>query len=320
MKENGWNYIFSESFLKTLKEVNKNQLQASALAISQALETAVSDYKFNGAYTALSEIIASQEAWREMSLSVSSLSAKIAAAFPTPKLDLASITQSVMKQLDTSAFVTLKGSASMAASITASIAEWPKTDWSWLSEVYNETDDVSFPDSIAEEEMSPEIRLQMAADITEVLSEPERMHIASQNKYLKWFQESPEHALQFLNTLLTLIGTILTALSFCISVWQARTIKDSQVYEEPTSKSSVVYNLTVENNITVIGDVPYYYEVEFTNPETGELVTGYIYKGNVIAEEPDEPDEAESHEEEIEDTEEPAPISDTTMSQTEPTE
>ena len=33
---------------------------------------------------------------------------------------------------------------------------------------------------------------------------------------------------------------------------------------------------------TVIGDVPYYYEVEFPNPDTGEMVIGYIYKKNLV--------------------------------------
>ena len=76
-----------------------------------------------------------------------------------------------------------------------------------------------------------------------------------------------------------------------------------------------MYNITVENNITVIGDVPYYYEVEFINPETGELVTGYIYKGNIIAE---EQDETELQEEVTEPTEVAESVPDAAVSQTEP--
>ena len=54
------------------------------------------------------------------------------------------------------------------------------------------------------------------------------------------------------------------------------------MYEEPTSTSNVVNNISVEQNVTIIGDAPYFYEVEFVDPETGETVTGYIYKGNLV--------------------------------------
>lgn len=89
---------------------------------------------------------------------------------------------------------------------------------------------------------------------------------------------------------------LLMLIPLLFSVWQARPVKDSQVYEEPVSTSNVVYNLTVENTVTVVGDVPYYYEVEFVNPETGEPVTGYIYKGNLTEVVPDAPEDVEASE------------------------
>ena len=84
------------------------------------------------------------------------------------------------------------------------------------------------------------------------------------------------------------------------------------MYEEPTATSSVVYNLTVENNVTVIGDAPYFYEVEFVNPENGEPMIGYVYKGNLVADESEEtvtqeevPEATENQEEATEATENP---------------
>lgn len=302
MKESNWNFTFSESFLKTMKELNKVQVPASAIAMSQAWRAAVPKYELNGAYTALNEIVASHKAWSETVLPAHSFSAMVAAVRPAVKVDVSSIAQSVVAQIDTSALVALRESASRAVLAT---------DWSWLSEVYPEKDDPHA--ALEEKEVAPEIRAEMAADITEVIAEPETMHLTSRNKYLEWAKKHPELAVQFLTLLLMFIQTI----CMMVSTWQARLVKDSQVYQEPASTSNVVYNLTVENNVTVIGDVPYYYEIEFTHPETGEMVTGYIYKGNVAAE---ESGKTEAQVEETVAVEESEPIPDVTEAQTEPTE
>ncbi len=211
-----------------------------------------------------------------------------------------------MGQIDTSALVALRESASRAVLAA---------DWFWLAEV--RVDDSDDDQETTVKEVSPETRSQIAADITEVLSDPENMHTTSRKKYIEWARERPENAMHFLQTLCVIIQTLFVMLSFAMETWQGHTVKDAHVYEEPTSTSSVVYNLTVENNVTVIGDVPYYYEIEFAHPETGEMVTGYIYKGNVAAE---ESEETEAQVEETMAVEESEPIPDVTAAQTEPTE
>lgn len=309
MKESEWNFTFPEPFLETLKELNKIQLASSALAISQAWKAAVPDYKLNGVYAALNEIVASHREWSKSVLPTNPLVETMKAVYPTLKIDLPNVKQSILSQIDTSALTALRKSASMAA--------LAKADWSWLSEVYTEEEedeDESVLDSVTDSSVTPEIRAEIAADITQVLSNPETMHIDSQSKYLQWKERNPGFAAFFIEILLPIL---LLIADWGFSSWQARTVKDSHVYEEPTSTSSIVYNVTVENNVTIIGDVPYYYEVEFVNPETGELVTGYIYKGNVEAEEPDET-EVQEHATEATDESESTP--DTTESQIEPTE
>lgn len=309
MKESEWNFTFPEPFLETLKELNKIQLASSALAISQAWKAAVPDYKLNGVYAALNEIVASHREWSKSVLPTNSLVETMKAVYPTLKVDLPNVTQSILSQIDTSALAALRESASMAA--------LAKADWSWLSEVYTEEEedeDESVLDSVTDSSVTPEIRAEIAADITQVLSNPETMHIDSQSKYLQWKERNPGFAAFFIEILLPIL---LLIADWGFSSWQARTVKDSHVYEEPTSTSSIVYNVTVENNVTIIGDVPYYYKVEFVNPETGELVTGYIYKGNVEAE---EPDETEVQEQATEATDESESTPDTTESQIEPTE
>lgn len=57
--------------------------------------------------------------------------------------------------------------------------------------------------------------------------------------------------------------------------------KPSKVYEEPKATSNIVVNVSGEQNVTIVNEVPYYYEILCTDPETGEEKTGYIYKNNI---------------------------------------
>ena len=86
--------------------------------------------------------------------------------------------------------------------------------------------------------------------------------------------------------------------------------------------SNIVYNITIENHVTVVGDVPYYYVVEFPHPETGEMVTGYVSKRNLAPDEPEktEAQEEEDQEEETEATEESEATTEVTEPPTEVSE
>lgn len=296
-----WNFTLPESVFKTQEILNG--LAASALAMSDAWKAAIPHYDFSGAYAALTAYLDNYESISKQASQMSSLA------------------KSVLPLIDTSVFDTIRETTAAAKALQ-------DVDWGWVVNAYAEAfgdrdgGEQESLENIAEESLTPEIRAEMAADITQVLSEPESMHITSRNKYLEWIKKSPEHALQFLGMLIALIGLFLQALSVGLQVREACLTKDSHVYEQPSSTSSVVYNLTIENNVTVIGDEPYYYEIEFVNPETGEVVTGYVYKGNVTVEEPEETVTQEEAEDtaEGEATEESEAIPDATANPTEPTD
>lgn len=276
MSEDKWNFTFPEPFLKVMEELNKVQLSASALAMSQAWKVAVPDYNFKGVACALEQYASATKSLSNVTLPTSSILGLTDVINAMHTVKMSSVAASVLPLIDTSAYAALVDTAGIKSALSG-------IDWSWLSEVHLEdyTENTDVPALSKEDELDPEIRAEIAADIAEVITEPETMHITSKKKFMEWVKESPEHALAFLTALLVFIQTI----CMVVSTWQARPVKDSQVYQEPVSSSNVVYNLTVENTVTVIGDVPYYYEVEFVNPETGESMIGYIYKGNLAAEE-----------------------------------
>ena len=292
-----------------MEELNKVQLSASALAMSQAWKAAVPDYNFIGIASVLEQYASATKRLSNVTLTTSSILGLTDAVNTMHTLKMSSVAASVIPLIDTSAYATLVDTAGIKSVLSG-------IDWSWLSEVHLEdyTENTDVPAMPEADEMDPEIRAEIAADIAEVIAEPETMHITSKKKFMEWIKESPEHALVFLSALLVFIQTI----CMVVSTWQARPVKDSQVYQEPVSSSNVVYNLTVENTVTVIGDVPYYYEVEFVNPETGESLIGYIYKGNLAAEEFEDVDIPD--EEAPEATEIPETIPDTTEGQVASTE
>ncbi|MBE6920601.1 MAG: hypothetical protein E7468_03445 [Ruminococcaceae bacterium] len=296
MSKNDWEFIFPRETWKTLATLNMMRLQDSALAISQAWQTAIPNYDLKGITAALEQCATITKDLSKTLFPEKTVLGLTDAIIAMQSVKMSSIAASILPDIDTSVYTALQESVARASA-----------DWSWLSGVYTEDRDndenADATETVAEQSVAPEIRDRIAADITQVLSEPETMHVTSKNKYLQWMQESPGNALQFLNTLISIIMMIFAALSLGIQARQARPVKDSQVYEEPAATSSVVYNITVENNVTVIGDKPYYYEVEFVNPETGELVTGYIYKGNITLEEPEETVNPEDEPEDPESTE-----------------
>lgn len=308
MKEKNWDFTFPDPFLKSMEKLNKIQLSASAMAMSDAWKAAVPSIKIDGAYTALNELIARQKEWEKLVIPTTAFSALAKDVLPVVKFDTSAFARSVLEQIDTSALTALQKSVSVGALVGK--------DWSWLDDEYVEDTDNDNQETPVRE-VSPEIRSQIAADISDVLSDPENMHTSSRNKYLDWVRERPENAMLFWQTLCQIIQTLFIVLTFAVTTWPARAVKDSQVYEEPKSTSNVVYNLTVENNVTVIGDVPYYYEVEFVNPETGEQMIGYVYKANLAAEEPEET-EAQEVEEVAEAETEATEESEATAEATEP--
>lgn len=58
-------------------------------------------------------------------------------------------------------------------------------------------------------------------------------------------------------------------------------------YEESNSSSQIVYHIELNQNV-VVGDVPYYYEVEIQDESSGCRYTGYVSKRSICLTENDD--------------------------------
>lgn len=300
MSENKWDFTFPESFLKVMEELNKVQLSASDLAMSQAWKAAVPKYELSGVHAALNEILARQKEWKRIVSQASSFSVMAKSMIP------------ILEQIDTSVLTALRESASMAA--------LAKPDWTWLSEVYSEWEPTEadeledIPEHTAEEIVTPEICAQIESDISEMLSSPDQAQETFQRRYAKWKAEKPFLADLYMLILLPILVWFLCKGGDAVI---GRLSQDANIYNEPSANSMLVVNISGDQNVTIIGDMTGYYEIEFVNPETGELSTGYIDKGDVVTE---AQNETEASEEATEATGESEMTPDVTEHQAEPSE
>lgn len=163
--------------------------------------------------------------------------------------------------------------------------EVPTVDWDWVSKTLDTYDNCEREN--VEELLTDDVREEMNESLQETLSTNHSLKSIEQ-RYGEWKEKHPLLAdlyLQLIGLLLGILGGLITS---CIP---ATVNKNTNVYEAPTATSNVVINIDIDQNITVINEAPYYFEVIYTHPETGEEITGFIYKPNVSM--PQDSDEIE---------------------------
>lgn len=172
----------------------------------------------------------------------------------------------------------LKGILPIVTPVVEINRSTPVVDWDWIEEALSKYDDDSIKgevEDILTEELSEELR----ESVNESLSSDDSDKVVK-SKFLEWQKRHPVLAYLFLTVIVSLLISIVSSL---ITNWISGVlIKKSNIYEEPTSKSSVVMNVDVNQNVTIVNSVPYYYEVMYIDPDSGEEKTGYLYKPNVI--------------------------------------
>lgn len=91
-------------------------------------------------------------------------------------------------------------------------------------------------------------------------------------KINKWKEKNP--------VIFFLIVQILTVLLSILSnfIFGKITAPKAVIKEEPNAAGDVIYNITINQDVTIIDDTRYYYKVKFYNIETDTTITGWISK------------------------------------------
>ena len=122
-----------------------------------------------------------------------------------------------------------------------------------------------------------EEKQEVADAIVEVMEKP----LNFQQSVMKWFEIFKNK-----NPLITKLFLAILSLIFAIIVKTTAdiagaAIKNAVLKEKPTQASQIITNVNINQNITIINEVPYYYEITFIDEETEETIKGWISKRSV---------------------------------------
>lgn len=162
-------------------------------------------------------------------------------------------------------------------------------DWQWLADLQTKYDGVQ---TSTIEEIAPQITeeetKQFCEDFNEVVESAKHGVAVVEGKFKELNEKYP-----------LLVQIILMFLSIILSQFfsqPAITTTNSNIYLAPVSNSKIVYQTTINQTINIIGDAPYYYNVQLIDSQTGDEYQGYIYKKNVSVDSPTIEDDTASNE------------------------
>ena len=142
--------------------------------------------------------------------------------------------------------------------------------------------------------LAEEYTIGEAAEECHILSEDEQKIVVSEVEDIllsgkNWEQRFAEQIKSFSQTH-PVIAWVLEKIFFAILIGIITNIASSaigkalspaNVYEEPNSSSQIVYHIELNQNVVVVGDVPYYYEVEIQDKLSGCRYAGYVSKRSI---------------------------------------
>jgi len=168
---------------------------------------------------------------------------------------------------------------------TKTIIERP----AWLERLYETSglDEVmadlyyTFPDETDYdwENESIELTAPDKADISEAvqiaITKPENWQIALRDRIAAWSVKNPVIAWVFHQIILAIIISI-------VATGIAEVIRNTPLRQNPSSDALIIITIVEKQVIVIVNeDVPYWYEVEYEDAETGEKCSGWVSKRSI---------------------------------------
>ena len=126
--------------------------------------------------------------------------------------------------------------------------------------------------------LTEEETAQLSAELSEAAEDPQNWQQRIMAVIQSWKERNPIIA----GMILLIATAVISQLIGDAFRWATTMAKNSLIREEPTSKAAVICQVKQGEAVTVVGDAPYYYLVEVTDPNTDECLSGYISKRSVI--------------------------------------
>ena len=265
MSKNSWGFELPDSILET-QRIFRN--------ITSAFETRNRINRDISYMQNMTGAVAAVEAYQSVLKSIIPMDAV------TSLLESASSVQSILASVQIPKTIDIIPTVERILPIIDDAWKIPTIDWEWMSETLSAYGD-DFNQDETSDLLTEDIREELDESIHEIMVSGDSEQVMK-SKFLEWQNHHPVLAFVLIQVLLAIIINITSSV---IGDWMSGVLtKKSNLYEEATATSNVIINIDVDQNVTVVNEVPYYYEIVYTDPETGEEIRGYVYKANVAIE------------------------------------
>ena len=148
-----------------------------------------------------------------------------------------------------------------------------------LKQVFNTIGKINPDDySIAEiANISIENKQEAASIVSEAFAESDNLEQAIMHA-LKTAEK--KHPLIY-KVILFLLNTIIPIIISQSCSLMRETARDAKLRDNPSSNSPIIITISSGTPVKVIGEAPYYFEIEYNNPKTGEVQIGWLSKRTV---------------------------------------
>lgn len=126
-------------------------------------------------------------------------------------------------------------------------------------------------------EVSSEEITEAYDDLTDISNDTRNWQQKLTDVIKKWKDKNPVICFLLVSIVLPLILSVVAT-----PIYNAITSNNARIKDEPSASGNTIYNLSVNQKVTIISTSSnYYYEVEFYDEESGELRKGWLSKRSV---------------------------------------
>lgn len=119
---------------------------------------------------------------------------------------------------------------------------------------------------------------ELAAEIDDILADEKNWEQRLMDR-IEMFKQT--HPLWAVILKLLFVYIFLEIFNSVCSTGIGQMLFPAKVYEEPNTQAPIIYHIEQHQQVVIIGEVPYYYEIETKDVETNEIKTGYVSKRSV---------------------------------------
>lgn len=124
-------------------------------------------------------------------------------------------------------------------------------------------------------ELSSEDEQIIANEVSSILSTEKNWEQRLMDSMLRLKETNPILAIALYHLFFTILLGLVVNL-FSTSIGEART--SAKVYEQPRPTAPIVYHLEALQQVKIIGEEPYYFQIELIDHETQETLVGFVSK------------------------------------------